>query len=106
MRPRRRWISDLIPRTSSRKARVIPPRWEQSKDTAEYLVHAQCRGTDRLTFSYTTQSRSEGMTGFACGGPTWFNVSVPEPGYFITFSGDPAAAAGVEYIFAVAEQPK
>ena len=79
---------------------------DTERPVGEYLVHAQCRGTDRLTFAYTTQSRSEGMTGFACGGPTWFNVSVPEPGYFITFSGDPAAAAGVEYIFAVAEQPK
>lgn len=67
----------------------------------EYRVHAQCRGTDRLTFSYTSQARSERMTGFACGGPTWFNVSVDEPGYFITFSGDPTSASDVEYIFAV-----
>jgi hypothetical protein len=67
----------------------------------EYVVHAQCRGTDRLTFSYTSRARSERMTGFSCGGPTWFNVSVNEPGYFITFSGDPAASDDVEYVFAV-----
>ncbi|MBM7781123.1 hypothetical protein [Arthrobacter tumbae] len=65
----------------------------------EYLVHAQCRGTEGLTFSYTSQARSERMTGFACGDPTFFTVSVEEPGYFITFSGEPAV--GVEYIFAV-----
>lgn len=72
----------------------------------EYLVHAQCRGADRLTFSYTSQARSEGMTGFACGDPTWFTISIDEPGYFITFSADPGSTAGVEYIFAVTEQQK
>lgn len=65
----------------------------------DHRVHAQCRGADGLTFSYTSKARSERMTGFTCGGPTWFDVSVKEPGYFITFSGEPAE--GVEYIFAV-----
>ncbi len=65
----------------------------------EYKVHAQCRGTESLTFSPGTNAGNAQMSTLTCGGRTWFRVSIPEPGYFATFSGEPDS--DVEYIFAV-----
>ncbi|NJC23936.1 hypothetical protein BJ994_003012 [Arthrobacter pigmenti] len=65
----------------------------------EYKVYAQCRGTESLTFSRASNAGNESMSTLTCGGPTWFSVSVPEPGYFVSFSGK--TNPDIEYVFAV-----
>ncbi len=70
----------------------------------DYTVHVQCRGTEALTFSYSSEARQEGMSHLPCGAPQSFDISVPDFGYFVTLSGNPASTGNVEYVFAVTQQ--
>lgn len=70
----------------------------------DYTVHVQCRGTEALTFAYTSEARPEGMSHLPCGAPQSFDISVQELGYYVTLSGNPASTSNVEYVFAVTHQ--
>ena len=72
--------------------------------SGDYTVHVQCRGAEALTFAYTSEARQEGMSHLPCGAPQSFDISVPELGYYVTLSGNPASTGNVEYVFAVTHQ--